>query len=141
MSNDNSVFATGISQQKSEQEPFKFTVSHGIWLSFGIIDALIAVRVGLLLIGADPNNLVVAMIYSFTHFFLFLLPGIIGFPTAGVMFFEISSMFAMIIYALMAGVVEKFVWLLLYHPIEPALLKRGANLNETSLNENETLNP
>lgn len=130
MSNDNSVFVTGISQEKSEQEPFKFTVSHGIWLSFGVLEAMIAVRIGLLLIGADPKNLIVALIYSLTHFFLFPFTGIIGSPIAGRMFFEISSMFAMIIYALIAGIVEKVIWLLLYHPVEPVTFKRGTNLDQ-----------
>jgi len=139
MSNDNSVFVSGISQQESDQEQFQFTVSHGIWLSFGLIDAMIAIRIGLLLIGADPNNLIVALIYSFTHLFLFPFSGIIGSPIAGGMFFEISSIFAMIIYMLIAGVVEKVVWLLQYHPIEPAHLNRGTNYIQMSKNDDEIL--
>jgi hypothetical protein len=139
MSNDNNVFVTGISQQKSEQEPFKFTVSHGIWLSFGVIEAMIAVRIGLLLIGADPSNVTVALVYSFTHFFLLPFAGIIDSPTCGGILFEISSMFAMIIYVLIAGVVEKVVWLLLYHPIEPVTVNRGMNLNQIKKNNDDTL--
>lgn len=137
MSNDNSIFVSGISQQKSEQAPFRFTVSHGIWLSFGIIEAMIAVRIGLLLIGADPNNLIVALIYTLSHLFLLPFTGIIGTPIAGEMLFEISSVFAFIIYALIAGVVEKVVWLLLYHPIEPGTLNRGTNLNQMKKNDEE----
>ena len=109
MSNDKSVFASGVSQQKSEQEPFKFTVHPGIWLSLGFIEAMIAVRIGLLLIGADPNNLIVALIYGLTHFILFPFAGIINSPIAGIMLFETSSIFAMMIYVLIAGVLEKVV--------------------------------
>jgi hypothetical protein len=48
-------------------------------------------------------------------------------------------MFAMIIYALIAGVVEKVVWLILYHPIEPVTLNRETNLNQMSKNDDRTL--
>ena len=118
MSNDNSFFVGSISQQKSERIHGTFTVSHAIWLSFGVLEALIAVRIGLLLMGADPKNLVVALIYGLSRFFLLPFAGLIASPSAGSLHFEISSIFAMMIYTLVAGVVEKVTWLLLYHPVE-----------------------
>jgi hypothetical protein len=93
-----------MAQEQSEHAPFKFTVSQAVWLVFGVIEILIAVRVGLLLFGADPNYLVVALVYNLSHFILYPFAGITSIPTAGSMFFETSSMFAMIIYVLLGGV-------------------------------------
>jgi hypothetical protein len=42
-------------------------------------------------------------------------------PAAGGMVLELSSFFAMLIYALIAWVVERIVWLLLYRPRGPVV--------------------
>jgi hypothetical protein len=86
---------------------------------FGLIEFQIAIRIGLRLMGANPEIPIVSLIYGSTYLFLFPITGAIGSPTAGSVVFETSSLFAMMIYALIAAVVEKIVWLLLYRPLEP----------------------
>jgi YGGT family len=133
MSNDNRVSATRTLQNEPEREQriLSFKVTQLVWLLFGILEALIALRIGLLLIGANPNSPIVALIYGFTYLFLFPFAGMISSPTAGSMVLEISSMFAMLIYGLIGWAVERVVWLVLYRPRGPVVA-----VTETTTSEN-----
>jgi len=135
MSNENRVSAVRTSQNEPEREQriFTFKATQLIWLLFGILEALIALRIGLKLIGANPESPIVALIYGFTYLFLFPFEGMIASPTAGNMVLELSSMFAMLIYGLIAWAVERAVWLMFYRP-------RGSvvAVTETSTSENHT---
>jgi hypothetical protein len=117
MSNDRTTQVSSSQQDpEREQRIFTFKATQLIWLLFGILEALIALRIGLKLIGANPDSLIVALIYGFTYLFLFPFAGLIGSPTAGNMVLELSSMFAMLIYGLIAWVIERIVWLIFYRP-------------------------
>ncbi|HEY2980437.1 MAG TPA: hypothetical protein VGJ22_04605 [Anaerolineales bacterium] len=117
MSNDRvSAIRTSQSEPEREQRIFTFKATQLIWLLFGILEVLIALRIGLLLIGANPASPIVALIYGFTYLFLFPFTGVVGSPSAGNMVLELSSMFAMVIYGLIAWAAERTVWLLLYRP-------------------------
>jgi len=123
MSNENRVSEVRTSQREPEREQriFTFKATQLIWLLFGILEALIALRIGLMLIGANPDSPIVAMIYGFTSLFLFPFTGLIGSPAAGGMVLELSSMFAMLIYALIAWAMERTVWLIFYRPNGPVV--------------------
>lgn len=135
MSNDNRISAVRTSQNEPEREQriFSFKATQLIWLLLGILEAMIALRIGLKLIGANPESPIVALIYGSTYLFLFPFEGLIGSPTFGAMMLEISSMFAMLIYGLIAWAVERTVWLIFYRP-------RGAvvAVTETTTSENHT---
>jgi hypothetical protein len=135
MSNDNRVSEVRTSQNEAgrEQRIFTFKATQLVWLLFGILEAIIALRIGLMLIGANPNSPIVALIYGVTYLFLFPFAGLVGSPAAGNMVLELSSMFAMLIYGLIAWAVERSVWLAFYRP-------RGAvvAITETSTSENNT---
>jgi hypothetical protein len=100
---------------------------------FGVLEALIALRIGLKLIGANPESPIVALIYGFTYLFLFPFDGLVASPTMGNMVLELSSMFAMLIYGLIAWAVERVVWLVLYRPRGPVVA-----VTETSSSESHT---
>jgi hypothetical protein len=123
MSNETRVSEVTSSQQEPEREQrimtFKFTQL--IWLLLGILEALIALRIGLKLIGANPDSPIVALIYGFTNLFLFPFTGLVGSPTAGGMELELSSMFAMLIYGLIGWAAERLVWLVFYRPRGPVV--------------------
>ena len=109
-------------QQESERDEeriFTFQVTQLIWLFLGIFEVLIALRIGLKLIGANPESPIVVLIYGFTNLFLFPFEGMTATPAAGGMVLELSSFFAMLIYALIAWAVERTVWLLFYRPRGP----------------------
>jgi YggT family protein len=135
MSNDSKVSEVRTSQNEPgrEQRIFIFKASQWIWLLFGILEALIALRIGLKIVGANPDSPIVALIYGFTSLFLFPFVGLIGSPSAGNMVLELSSMFAMLIYALIAWAIERIVWLIFYRPQGPV-----ASITETKTSEQHT---
>jgi ABC-type transport system involved in multi-copper enzyme maturation permease subunit len=136
MSNENrtSAVRTSQSEPNREQRIFTFKATQLIWLLLGILEGLIALRIGLMLIGANPNSPIVAMIYGFTGLFLFPFAGLIASPTVGNMVLELSSLFAMLIYALIAWAVERIVWLLFYRPRGPVVAITETTTNEQNSN-------
>ncbi|MBI5353845.1 MAG: YggT family protein [Chloroflexi bacterium] len=135
MSNDNRVSQVRTSQSEPEREQriFTFKATQLIWLLFGVLEALIALRIGLMLVGANPGSPIVALIYGFTNLFLFPFAGLIGSPSAGNMVLELSSMFAMLIYGLIAWAIERVVWLAFYRP-----RSTGVAVTETTTSENHS---
>jgi hypothetical protein len=135
MSNENRVSEVRTSQREPEREQriFSFKATQLVWLLFGVLEALIALRIGLKLIGANPESPIVALIYGLTFMFLFPFEGLVASPTVGGMVLEISSMFAMLIYALIAWVVERTVWLIFYRPRGPVVA-----VTETSTSESHS---
>jgi len=133
MSNQNRVSAVRTSQNEPgrEQRIFSFKATQLIWLFLGILEAFIALRFLLKLIGANPESPIVALIYGFTYLFLFPFEGMTATPAAGGMVLELSSLFAMGIYALIAWAVERIVWLVFYRPRGPVVA-----VTETSVSEN-----
>jgi hypothetical protein len=132
LSNENRVSEVRTSQREPEREQriFTFKATQLIWLLFGILEALIALRIGLKLIGAYPDSPIVALIYGITYLFLFPFEGLVSSPTAGSMVLELSSLFAMLIYALIAWAVERTAWLILYRPRGPVV-----GITETTTSE------
>jgi hypothetical protein len=120
MSTNNKVSGMSTSQgePKQKQPHFAFKANQLIWLYFGSLEALIALRIGLKLLGANPENPIVALIYGFTS--LFIVVGWISSPTVGSMVLELASVFAMLIYALLAWAMERAIWLLFSRPRHPA---------------------
>ena len=135
MSNENRVseVRTSHNEPEREQRIFSFKLTQLVWLLFGILEALIVLRIGLKLIGANPESPIVALIYGVTFLFLFPFEGLVTSPTAGSMVLELSSMFAMLIYGLIAWVVERTVWLVLYRPRGPVVA-----VTETSTSESHS---
>jgi hypothetical protein len=121
MSNDIRMTEVTSSQREPEREQrlLTFKVTQLIWLLFGVLEALIALRIGLKLIGANPDSPIVAMIYGFTTLFLFPFAGLVGSPTYGSMLLELSSLFATLIYGLIAWGLVKAVLLVFYRPRGP----------------------
>ena len=133
MSNDNRVSEVRTSQNEPgrEQRIFTFKATQLIWLFLGILEVLIALRIGLKLIGANPDSPIVALIYGFTYLFLFPFEGMTATPSAGGMVLELSSFFAMVIYALIAWAVERIVWLVFYRPRGPVVAVTETTTNES----------
>ena len=135
MSNENRVSEVRTLQTEPEREQriFTFKITQLIWLLLGVLEVLIALRIGLKLIGANPDSPIVALIYGFTYLFLFPFEGMTATPAAGSMVLEISSLFAMVIYALIAWAVERIVWVILYRPRGPVV-----SVTETKVDEHHS---
>ena len=100
----------------SEQRRFTFKATQLIWLGLGLLEGLLALRLFLKIIGANADSPFAAMLYGFTDLFLIPFVGLTGTPAAGNMVLEISTVIAMIVYALAAWVLERIVWVLFYRP-------------------------
>jgi hypothetical protein len=136
MSNDTRLTEVTTSQREPEREQriFTFKATQLIWLLFGILEALIALRIVLMLIGANPGSPIVALIYGFTGMFLFPFTGLINSPSAGNMVLELSSLFAMLIYGLVAWALERIVWLIFYRPQSPVVDTTQTTTSERHIN-------
>ena len=112
---------TSQREPNREQRIFTFKATYMIWLLVVMLEGLIALRIGLKLIGANADNPFAALIYGFTNLFLFPFVGLTGTPTAGGMVLEISSVIAMLVYALAGWAFERLVWVIFYRPREAAV--------------------
>ena len=99
-----------------QQRLFSFQASQLIWLAAGLLEALLALRIGLKLIGANPANPFAGLLYGVTGVFLVPFVGLTGTPAAGGFVLEISTVIAMVVYALLAWVIERLVWVIFYRP-------------------------
>jgi hypothetical protein len=132
---------SNVTEAKSVQrEPgltrrfLSFKATQIILLSFSILEILIALRIILKLIGANPDNPTVALIYGFTSLFLIPFAGLIKSPTTNGMILETSSIFAIVIYALTAVAFEKLIWVISSRPRSPQTA-----VTETTVNDNQTM--
>ena len=105
---------TSRRESGQDQRLFSFKATQLIWLGLVMLEALIALRIGLKLIGANPDNPFAAFVYNVSHIFLFPFEGLVGTPAANGMVLELSSLIAMVVYALLAWAFERIVWLIFY---------------------------
>lgn len=90
-------------QQNTSTASTATVVQRVIWYIAGVIIALLALRIVLLLLGANNDAAFVDFIYSLSGIFAWPFFGIFNYePTYGRSFFEISSVVAIVVYALIA---------------------------------------
>ena len=106
-------------EPERERRILTFKATQLVWLFLGILEALLALRFGLKLIGANPDSPFAVFIYGFTNLFLFPFAGLTGTPAAGGMVLEISTMIAMVVYALIGWALERIIWVIFYRPRGP----------------------
>ena len=90
-----------------------YKVRQAIYLLFGIIEGLIAIRFVLRLLGANPDAGFAAFVYGVTAPFLAPFVGLFGTPQYNGSVLELHSIVAIVVYALLAWVLAKLAWLLL----------------------------
>ena len=88
-------------------------VRQAIYLIFGIIEGLVAIRFILRLLGANPDAGFAAFVYGVTAPFLAPFVGLFGTPQYNGSVLELHSIVAIVVYALLAWVLAKLAWLLL----------------------------
>jgi hypothetical protein len=101
-----------------DQRLFTFKVTYVIWLLLVMLEGLLALRIGLKLIGANPDSGFAVLIYNFSNIFLFPFAGLTSSYTAGAVVLEVSSFIAMVVYALVFWAIERVVWVIFYRPRE-----------------------
>jgi hypothetical protein len=115
---NNRISEVQTTQKEPERERriFTFKATQIIWLLFGILEVMIALRIGLKLIGANPASPIAVFIYGFTGLFLLPFQGLVGTPTSGDLVLEISSIIALVVYALIGWALERLIWVIFYRP-------------------------
>lgn len=91
-----------------------YKVTQFIWLLFGGLEALIGIRVILLLIGANPANPFTSLVYQLSALFLWPFQNIVANPAFGNLTLEITSLIAMIVYPLIGWAIVRLIWVLFY---------------------------
>ncbi len=81
-----------------------------IWLVTGVLQALIGIRFLLRLLAANPEAGFAQLIYGITAVFLVPFTGLFEDPAANGSVLELSSLVAMLVYALFAWGVVRVIW-------------------------------
>lgn len=105
-----------IRNTAAEQRITLARITQVIWLLFGFLEALIGIRIILKLIGANPAAFFSQIIYGVTEVFLWPFSGLVPNPGVGAFQLEVSSIFGMIVYALIAWGLTRLIWVLFYRP-------------------------
>lgn len=123
MTDENRVTEVRSVQDEPERglRIFTFKATQLVWLGLGILETLIALRILLKLIAANPASPIAVLIYGFTDLFLFPFFGLTATPAVGGMVLELSSFFAMVVYALIAWAIERTIWVIFYRPRGPVV--------------------
>lgn len=87
-------------------------VTNLIWLFAGITEALIGMRVLLKLIAANPANDFARFVYALTEFFVGPFLTLTESPKFRDAILEIPSLFAMLVYGLVAWAAARLIWVL-----------------------------
>lgn len=89
-------------------------VTQVIWLLVGFLEALIAIRVLLKLIGANPAAAFSQFIYGVTSVFLWPFAGVVSTPGVAQYQLEVNSIIGMVVYAIAGWAITRLIWLLFY---------------------------
>ncbi len=90
-----------------------YKIEQALWLVFGIVEALLVIRLILRLLGANEGSSFVSGIYGVTAPFVGPFVGIFGVPRAeGGNVLEPHTVIAIVVYALVAWGLVKIAWLL-----------------------------
>jgi len=82
-----------------------------VYFMFAALEMLLGVRVLLHLIGANPDNGFAAFINTLSGLFVMPFASLLQNPSFGGIVLEITTMIAMIIYAIVAWVIGRMIWL------------------------------
>ena len=88
---------------------WRFT--QAIWLIFGVIEGLLAIRFALRALGANASAGFAEFIYGITAPFVAPFVGLFSNPSSSGSVLELNTIVAMVAYALLAWLLAKIVWL------------------------------
>jgi uncharacterized protein YggT (Ycf19 family) len=89
-----------------------FRLTQLIYWVFGLIEGLVAIRLVLRALGANPTAGFAQFIYSITGPLVAPFVNLFGSPTYQTSVLELSSIVALIVYALIAWLLARLVWIL-----------------------------
>lgn len=122
---------TTAHEQGSEGRATTFKATQLIWLLFGLLEGVLALRFIFKLIGVNAANAFASLLYSVTDFFVAPFASLTGAPAANGMVLEVSTLIAMIIYALIGWVLVRIVYVVFYRPRGPVSTRQTVVADHT----------
>jgi hypothetical protein len=113
------------------QRVFTWKLTELIWLAFGLLEALIGLRVILRLIAANPANPFARLVYDASYIFVWPFLGLTRTPSANGAVLEISSLIGMFVYALVAWALVQMVWIVLARPRGATVVRDTTVVDQT----------
>ena len=113
------------------QRVFTWKLTELIWLMFGLLEALIGLRVILRLIAANPANPFARLVYDASYIFVWPFVGLTRTPSANGAVLELSSLIAMFVYALVAWALVQLVWIVLDRPRGATVMRDTTVVDQT----------
>jgi hypothetical protein len=120
-----STVSTTQQEEGRERRISTFRITQLFWLVLGFFEALLALRVVFKLIGVNGDNPFAGLIYGITGIFVAPFASLIGTPSSGGMSLEISTIIAMIVYALVGWGIIRFIEVLFYRPRGPISVRQS----------------
>ena len=98
----------------SERRLFAYRLTRFIYLLFGVLESLIGLRILFKLIEANAVNPFAHFVYRITDLFLKPFVGLTVNPSTGGIVLEITSLIAMLVYAMFGWLIVQLAWLIFY---------------------------
>ncbi len=90
-------------------EPVESRANQIVYLILTIVEVLLAFRLVLRLLGANPNSGFVSFVYAITYPLIYPFIGIFSLPNLETASFELATLIAMVVYAIVAYVIVAIV--------------------------------
>jgi len=124
---------TTAHEQGSEGRVTTFKVTQLIWLLVGLLEGVLGLRFIFKLIGVNEANAFASLLYKVTGLFMAPFASLTGAPAAGGMVLEVSTLIAMIVYALIGWVLARIAYVLFYRPSGPVSTRQTVVAEHTPL--------
>jgi hypothetical protein len=83
-----------------------------VWLVFGLIETVLAIRFVLRLLAANPDAPFAAFMYTVSDVFLMPFMGLFATPRSGGAALDLNAIVGIVVYMLVAWLVAKIIWLM-----------------------------
>ena len=107
-----------VEDAAAAQRSFTYQLTMLMWLMFGALESLLALRVILKLVAANPSNPFASLVYTLSDLFVWPFVGLTVTPSAAGIVIEIHTIIAMVVYAILAWLLISLVNVLLYRRTE-----------------------
>jgi YggT family protein len=103
-----------VDDAAAAQRSFTYQITAILWLMFGALEGLLALRLILKLLAANPSNPFAQLIYGLSDLFVWPFVGLTITPSAAGIVVEIHTIVAMVVYAILAWLAISLIQVLLY---------------------------
>jgi hypothetical protein len=103
-----------VENPAAAQRSFVYQITALMWLLLGALESLLLLRVILKMLAANPGNPFASLVYGLSNLFVWPFVGLTITPSALGIVVEISTIIAMVVYAMLGWLFISLVQILLY---------------------------